>query len=194
MVIDALSELDHDPHGDGEKPWCDLVLEIANTRSGVGGGSPEIAVDAVGAVPSGEIGFLAGVPSTDWTPLQVDTSDDAAVKIHWGKIWFCSTGAQTDRLLAVYEEWFGLPRTSPAVPGEIESTTAILGNDPQLPVKKKIYPRLFFDSAAQRAPERYAELFTNFDLPGRAWLEKDPEYREPLPGWPAGRNQQRVGC
>jgi hypothetical protein len=26
MVIDALSELDHDPLGDGERPWCGWLV------------------------------------------------------------------------------------------------------------------------------------------------------------------------
>ena len=182
MVIDALSELE-----DEEKPWCDLVFEIADTSSA----GSAIAFHAVGAVPSGEIGFLARVPLTNWTPQQVDTTDEGAVEIDWGRIWFCSTGAQTDRPLAVYEEWFDLPRTSAAVPGEIECAAAILGDDPQHLEKTKTYIKLFFDSAAERVPESYAELFLNFDLPaGRVWLlEKDPEYRKSLAGWLAGRYQ-----
>jgi hypothetical protein len=183
MVIDALSELE-----DAEEPWCDLVFEITNTSLD----ETAIAFRAAGTVPSGEIGFLARVPLTDWTPQQIPTTDDGkAFEIHWGKIWFCSIGAQTDRLLAVYEEWFGLPRTSTAVPGDIECTAAILGNDPRGLEKTKISLKLFFDSVAERMPESYAELFMNFDLPaGRAWLlEKDPGYRKPLVDWLAGRYQ-----
>jgi hypothetical protein len=183
MVINALSELE-----DEERPWCDLVFDITDTSSD----ETAIAFRASGTVPSGEIGFLARVPFTDWTPQQIGTTgDDMAIEIHWGKIWFCSIGAQTDRLLAVYEEWFGLPRTSAAVPGDIECTAVILGVDPQDLKKKKISLKLFFDSVAERMPESYAELFMNFDLrTARAWLqEKDPEYRKPLVDWLAGRYQ-----
>jgi hypothetical protein len=178
MAIDALSELE-----DGEQPWCDLVFEIIDSFSD----GTRTGFRAVGTVPSGDIGFLAWVPLIDWTPQQIHE----AAKIHWGKVWLCSLGERTDRLLAVYEEWFGFPRSGAAAAGTLECTAAMLGDDPQNLEKTKIALKLFFDSVAERVPESYAELFLNFDLSaGRAWLlEKDPDYRKPLVDWLAGRYQ-----
>jgi hypothetical protein len=184
MAIDALSELED--FGDGEGPWCDLVFEIAEARHArVGGaspGKPVMALYALGTVPSGDIGFAARVHLDDWK-----CNENAL--FHWGQISLCSIGAQTDRLLAVYEEWFGLPPSGSIVPEEIGCSAAILGEDPRNLEKKHISTKLFFDAAAEGTPESYAELFFNFDLPAsRAWLrEKDPGYRRPLTDWLAGR-------
>jgi len=186
MAIDALSELEH--FGDGQRPWCDLVFEIVDPEQ-VRSASDraQIAFHAVGTAPGGEIGFRARVPLTDWKSRDSGTG----ITFHWGDVQLCSTGEQTDRLLAVYEEWFDLPQSGTIVPKEISCTAVILGDDPQQLEKKKISMKLFFGSEAAHAPESYAELFLNFDLPaGRAWLrEKDPGYRKPLADWLAGRYQ-----
>jgi hypothetical protein len=186
MAINALSELED--FGDGERPWCDLVFEVTDARRAHvdegPSGKPVIALHALATVPRGDIGFGARVHLDDWK------SNENAF-FHWGQISLCSIGTQTDRLLALYEEWFGLPPSGSIVPEEIGCSAAILGDDPRNLEKKHISTKLFFDAAAEGTPESYAELFFNFDLPAnRAWLrEKDPGYRRPLTDWFAGRYQ-----
>jgi hypothetical protein len=183
MRVDALSELED--FGDGEKPWCNLVFDVVDVRR-VGEG--ELLFRSLASCPNGEIGFETRILLDAWTDQELDPG----LTVNWGGISLCSIGEASDRLLALYERWFGLPVSNAHVPPEIRCLAVLLGDSPEDIENSKVHVKLFFDGSKEQSTESYAELFLNFDLPARrAWLlEKDPEYRAPLTGWLAGRYRQ----
>ncbi len=181
--VDALSELE-DP-GDGSKPWCDLVFDLVALQTvapdGRPGGKPRIAGRGMALARGIEIGFGFEIPLAGWEPLK--RIEDADLTIHFGATSLLSIGEPTDRLVALYEDWFGVPAAAIPARRRNDCKAALLGGSiaTSKPFDARI--KLFFDFDDVDA--HYAELFFSIDT-GKKRLtlrEKDPDYRAPLLRW-----------
>jgi hypothetical protein len=186
MAIDAFSELED--LGDGQKPWCDLVLEMTEIRN-VGPRKffvedRPISIQAIGSAQIGDIGIGAVIPRLGW---KAQTADED-ITVHWANIELYSLGKLTDTLVGLYEDWFDFPHSGLNAAGKIECLAVMIGGDPRSIDKTKINSKLFFDPHTEQV-EQYGELFFNFDIKARkVWLkEKDPEYRLPVVRWLTGQ-------
>jgi len=186
MAIDAFSELED--LGDGQKPWCDLVLEMTEIRN-VGPRKffvedRPISIQAIGSAQIGDIGIGAVIPRLGW---KAQTADEN-ITVHWANIELYSLGKLSDTLVGLYEDWFDFPRSGLNAAGKIECPAVMIGGDPRSIDKTKINSKLFFDPHTEQV-EQYGELFFNFDIKARkVWLkEKDPEYRLPVVRWLTGQ-------
>ena len=186
MAIDAFSELED--LGDGQKPWCDLVLEMTEIRN-VGPRKifvedRPISIQAIGSAQIGDIGIGAVIPRLGW---KAQTADEN-ITVHWANIELYSLGKLSDTLVGLYEDWFDFPRSGLNAAGKIECLAVMIGGDPKSIDKTKINSKLFFDPHTEQV-EQYGELFFNFDIKARkVWLkEKDPEYRLPVVRWLTGQ-------
>jgi hypothetical protein len=187
VYVNALSELETDGLAEDEKPWCDLVFDIESVRRPGAGWfrrAQMFEFDAAGMANGTTIGFAARIPLTGWNGQLRN-----GIRLTWGAVDLVSKGEQTNQLLALYEEWFGLDRSG-ASAVDCRCAAVILNDDPLKLERQLIHMKLFFEPIPPAdSGDDYAELYLNFDLPnGRAWLrEKDPGYRNALVSWLSGR-------
>lgn len=188
--VDTLSDLED--FGDGTKPWADFVFDLFEIKTKtplLGSGVHVISFEMRGTHESGDVGIQVLLEPKDWTVSQ--RSDELLVT--YGRVTLRSTGANSDRLVRLYESWWGLPpRTLPAA-HSVSVEAAGINCHPGKALSEKIHLKLFFEPARQWEGEEsdpaYGELFLNFDLGAkRGWLkEKDEGYRDQVVGWLTGR-------
>jgi hypothetical protein len=97
----------------------------------------------------------------------------------FGRVTYESLGPESDALVSVMSEVYQAEVKPATMSREVAFVGATLEGDPAELRSQPVKIKLFFESEKE---ERYAELYTNIDLPNKALviLEKDPEYRGPL--------------
>jgi hypothetical protein len=198
--IDALSEIEE--LGEGQKPWCDLVFDVVDRELyelPLEWNDGEVIIQfekgvAKAALKGETIGFAFYIPRNGWNPSENQTPD--LPTLLGSSIILESIGAETDRLVACYADWFGHAALQAPATEQLLCGAVCLDIGPPLLDSEKCHFKLFLEPPSDEDAEAeesndglqadedsedypYAELFLNVDLPGkRAWLrEKDPEFR-----------------
>lgn len=181
--VDVLSELE-DP-GDGSKPWCDLVFDLTTleTRAipGNAAGKRLIAGTGLASHKGVDVGFGFEIPLIGWVPSK--RIGDTDLTIHFGAVSLLSIGEPTDRLIALFEDYFEIPSAGVNARARNDCKAALLGGSIALSKPFQAKTKLFFDF--DDVDDHYAELFFNIDTAKKQLrlMEKDPDYREPLLLW-----------
>jgi hypothetical protein len=188
--------------GDDHLPMCDMTFEIVEKTYDASASSWRLIFRA-DATPYDPIGFGAIIPASGWRE-QITGEGDDAFHTFWGPVTLYSHGVESDRLLTVLADYYGISapsigKKSPLdrlIPGKdkslakawkfverIECLAVGINSNPALIADEMIYMKLFLEDGIEDG--RYAELFFNIDMPqGFAALnEKDEEYRADLVHW-----------
>lgn len=177
-MIDVLSSLED--FGDGEEPWCDLLFEITEAKSGWLSSKTNLVHAAMWKDRT--VAFSSVIDSKDWEfhPAQ----DEESVSVWWGGVKLSGAGKFGQSLCELWRDYFKIDGKNEFVDSILCQAVALQG-DPTKLKDGAVRMKLFFDNGN---PEEYAELFYNLDVSaGYAALnEKDPEYREPLVKWVSG--------
>lgn len=189
IYIDTLSDLED--FGDGTKPWADFIfdlVEIETKKQVFGSQLRAISFEMRGAHENGDIGIRVSLEPKTWT-----VSDRGDFLVTYGTVVLTSSGTYSDRLVRLYEAWWGLPAGSIPATSGITLTAAGINCHPENALSETMHLKLFFEPARTWESEDeddpvYAELFLNFDLKARrGWLkEKDEGYRKQVVGWLMG--------
>lgn len=101
------------------------------------------------------------------------------ITTYQGFVTYRSTGADSDAFVQVLDELYGTSVAAKAMGQEVRFTAIALEGDPRDLSKGAVKIKLFSGAETE---DRYAELFTNIDLPSRRLelREKDQEYRGPV--------------
>ncbi|HZL90687.1 MAG TPA: hypothetical protein VFB96_20125 [Pirellulaceae bacterium] len=97
----------------------------------------------------------------------------------FGRVIYESVGPESDALVSAMSEIYEAEIKPVAMTGEVAFVGATLEGKPSELRSQPVKMKLFFESEKE---DRYAEVYTNIDLP-KAVLEireKDPGYRAPL--------------
>ncbi|MCX5577236.1 hypothetical protein [Kaistia terrae] len=188
--------------GDGLAPMCDLTFDIVEAVYDEAGSCWRLEFRA-DATPHEPVGFMAIIPVSGWRE-QIDFDGDDALYSFWGSITLCSCGIQSDRLLALIAEHYGIPTSRPKsrwplvnffarndrdiatrwkFANSIECLAVGINTDPAFIADGLVRMKLFLDDGIEDG--RYAEVFLKVDLSiGLAALsEKDEAYRADLVRW-----------
>jgi len=109
-----------------------------------------------------------------WRP---DTLGEG-IPVFWGAVRYRSVGPESAAFVRALATAYGAPTDSPMAPAISFAAIALKGN-PVDPSAGPVAMKLFFESEND---DRYAEVYTNLDLPLRIaeFREKDNGYRAPL--------------
>ncbi len=188
--------------GDSLLPMCDMTFEIVEKTYDEARSCWRLSFRA-DATPYEPVGFSAIIPVSGWRE-QVNGEGDDAFHSFWGPITLCSRGIESDRLLALLAEYYGVPAPPPTKGGllgtilgrkdsgiattwkfasSIECFAVGINSNPALISDEVIHMKLFLEDGVENG--RYAEVFFNVDMPeGSAALnEKDEDYRMDLVHW-----------
>lgn len=184
QYVDAYSQLEEPLDGD-EKPWCDMVFDLIDHRVEgkkrlFGKDDRRVAGKALASTPRGVIGFeFETAPVLDW-----DVRNSRDVPLAFGKVTLRSLGAETDRLVREYAEWWGIPANGLQALPAATYPAVLLNGAPRDLIEGGARTKLFFELGEppedEEAPDpNYGELFLAFNVTEcRVWLsEKDPDYR-----------------
>ena len=202
--IDALSEIED--IGEGQKPWCDLVFDVLDTELyelPLEWKDGEVIIQFEKGMAKADfkgetIGFAFYIPRNGWHPSENERPD--LPTLFGSSIILESIGAETDRLVACYADWFDHPALRAPATAQLLCGAVCLEIGPPLLDSEKCHFKLFLEPPPDDEPEGeessdeqhqgneetedgpYAELFLNVDFPNRrAWLrEKDPDFRLPV--------------
>ena len=193
-MIHVFCNLEQD---DGEaQPYCDMTFEIVEKRLNTACWHLTCKAEAD---PYGPVGFGVQVPMTGWHE-QVEGEGDDAFHSFWGNVRLRSIGEESDRLLQLLADYYGIApangskgglvgrlfgkMTNPATfVTEIDCLAVGIASDPREIEAEQVHMKLFFDDGLEDG--RYAEVFLNADLPSGIVMlnEKDEEYRSDLVHW-----------
>lgn len=183
-------------------PMCDMTFEIVEKAYDEAASSWRLAFRA-DALPYEPVGFDAIIPVSGWRE-QVDGEGDEAFCSFWGSVTLQSRGDESDRLLALIADYYGIPTPQAEeqsllsklfrnkdhalsaawkFASSIECLAVGIDSNPALIAEDVIRMKLFFDDGVENG--RYAEVFLNVDMSqGLAALnEKDEDYRTDLVHW-----------
>ena len=194
-VFCNLEELEEE---DGRLPFCDMTFEIVEKRFDEAAQVWHLSCRAA-AEPLASVGFKASIPMGTWK-AQVDGEGDEAFHSWWGPVQLASAGEESDRLLSLLADYYGVEAPKISATGRIAALfggnsasfkfaerinclTVGIESDPSHLVDGPVHMKLFFDEGVEDG--HYAELFFNVDLPGGyvALNEKDESYRLDLIHW-----------
>lgn len=187
---------------DGLPPMCDMTFDIIGKAYDKSTSCWRIDFRA-DATPYDPVGFGAIIPVSGWRE-QIDGEGEDAFRSFWGSITLFSRGVESDRLLALLADYYGVPAPPPTKGGSlrnlfgkrdrdiatawkfansIECLAVGIDSNPALVADDVIRMKLFLDSGVENG--RYAEVFFHVDmLEGIAALnEKDEDYRADLVHW-----------
>ncbi|WP_298668922.1 hypothetical protein [uncultured Sphingomonas sp.] len=188
---------------DGLAPLCDMTFEIIDKVYDEEASSWRLVFRA-DATPYEPVGFCAIIPVTGWRE-QVEGEGDDAFHSFWGPVTLKSLGDDSDRLLALLAEYYGISTTPSASSGwlkkknfqpkdsllsaewslanSIECFAVGIASNPAAISSDFVRMKLFFDDGVENG--RYAEIFLNIDMPQGfcALNEKDEGYRSDLVHW-----------
>jgi len=188
--------------GDDLPPMCDMTFDIVEKSYDDARSCWRLSFRA-DATPSAPVGFDAIIPVSGWREQVHDEGDDAFHSF-WGPVTLCSRGVESDRLLALLADYYGVPAPPPATRGLltrilnckeigiapasqfarcIECFAVGLNSNPALIADEAVHLKLFLDDGIENG--RYAEVFLNVDIPGGVaeLNEKDEDYRTDLVHW-----------
>jgi hypothetical protein len=149
-----------------EEGFADLTFRITDARQRRDGSWSVVAK----ARHRDRIVSLAVVLEGDWHETKTRS---------FGRVTYQSLGPESDALVSAMSEIYKAEVKPAAMAREVAFVAATLEGEPAELRSQPIKMKLFFESEDE---QRYAELYTNIDLPNKALviLEKDPEYRGPL--------------
>ena len=188
--------------GDDLPPMCDMTFEVIEKAFDASASIWRINLCA-SATPYDPVGFAVDIPVTGWRDQVVGEEDDAFHSF-WGPVTLRTRGHESDRLLALMADYYGIssapnkrrgwlsklfqPRDVLLSQGWIfaQSISCLavgINSNPALIAEQPVHMKLFFDEGVEDG--RYAEVFLDIDLPqGLCGLnEKDEEYRADLLYW-----------
>lgn len=188
--------------GDGLPPMCDMTFEIVGTAYDEEASIWRLEFRA-DATPYEPVGFIANVPVSGWRE-QIDGEEGDAFRSFWGQITLYSCGIESDRLLTLLADYYGISTPTLKNKGfmgkifgnkyhnvatelkfvkSIECFAVGINSDPSLVAEEPIHMKLFLDDGMEDG--RYAEVFLNIDMPQgfSALNEKDEGYRKDLVHW-----------
>lgn len=187
---------------DGLPPLCDMTFEVAERSFDEGTSTWRLTLCA-NATPYEPVGFSVDIPVIGWKE-QIDGEDDDAFHSFWGPVTLRTLGHESDRLLALLADYYGIPPSSNKrfgwlskpfqsrdsllrkgwiFPQRVNCLGVGIHSDPALIADHPVHMKLFFDDGDEDG--HYAEVFLDVDLPqGLCGLnEKDEEYRPDLIHW-----------
>lgn len=188
--------------GDGLPPLCDMTFEVVERAFDESTSTWRLSLCA-SATPYESVGFAVDIPVIGWKE-QIDGDEDDAFHSFWGPVTLRTLGYDSDRLLALLADYYGIPSPSSKRFGSLskpyESRDSLLSvgwtfpesvnclavgiqSNPALIADYPVHMKLFFDDGVEDG--HYAEIFLDIDLPqGFGGLnEKDEEYRPELIHW-----------
>jgi hypothetical protein len=100
-----------------------------------------------------------------------------AITLRGGQATYSSVGAESDALLAAMAKLYEVQNSKATFASSVTATVIPLDGDPKRLRTEPVKYKAFFNEADE---EKYAELYTNVNLPAGTveLFEKDPEYRE----------------
>ena len=169
MAVDVLSVIEYE---DGYKPLSNFIFDVSIAHLSDGA----VAVDCVADHTDGQVGFRALVSRDGWKPHEVED-----YTFYWGEIEMYSRGESSDRLLHLFESFYGQPKSTAVFVKSLTCTAVMLEGKPETLETAPTRTKLFFNEKGTQETD-YAEVFFDFDLiDGYVVLaEKDEEYRVPL--------------
>jgi len=160
-----------DAHMTIDEGFVDIHLPIADYRLAHSGA---MSLRARGTLGGRTIGFAADL-NGEW---RKQSRDDMPVTFWWGHGRIRTIGPESDTLLAVLAEAYGLP--SPArMANSVRVTLVALNSDPHTFKTEVAHIKMFFE---HDDPAHQAEAFLKFDV-ARGFMglcDKDPEYHAGL--------------
>jgi hypothetical protein len=113
--------------------------------------------------------------STQWKPGALG----ASIPAFSGVVTYRSVGTMSNRLVSLMDRLYETKLAPAAMRKSVRFAAITLGDDPGDLAWKEIHIKLFFEHEDQ---ERYAEIYTNIDLPNQKLQirEKDEGYRKPV--------------
>jgi hypothetical protein len=150
--------------------WKDLVFSIQK-QDVAADGSRTLQIS--GTHNGAEVGLIV-ILGPKWESVAPDPKSSFA--FHTGTVEYRSLGPVSNTLLSALDELYGTKLEPKGMRPETKFAAASISGDPADLGKGEVKLKLFFESQDK---SRYAELFTNIDLPKRLLriLEKDPEFR-----------------
>jgi hypothetical protein len=155
---------------ESEEGFADLVFAI--TASGVtASGGP--CFDAEAVHEGTRVGLRLELPS-EWSPREV-----GGIGCFSGVVTYRSLGELSDRFVATLDRLYGVGLNPSRMNDGVRFDALTLGDDPRSLDAGMVHIKLFFESEDE---DRYAEVYTNIDLPGRKVQirEKDGGYRRAI--------------
>lgn len=188
--------------GDGLQPLCDMTFEVVERAYDERTSIWRLSFKA-NATPYEAVGFAVDIPLIGWRE-QIDGDEEDAFHSFWGPVTLRSRGHDSDRLLALLADYYGItPKTDKrrgwllnsfqsrdillnkgwTFSKSVECLAVGIQSNPTLIADHPLHMKLFFDDGMENG--HYAEVFLDIDLPqGFCGLnEKDEEYRPELVHW-----------
>ncbi len=155
---------------ESEEGCADLVLAIVANRSIPG---PGRCFD-VHATHEGELVGLRVELSAEWRRGKI-----GEIPSFSGIVTYRSLGDLSDRFVSLLDRLYGTGLSPSRMSDAVSFTALTLGDDPGTMDSSVVHTKLFFERDDE---ERYAELYTNVDLPRGVVqiLEKDEGYRRAI--------------
>jgi len=186
---------------DGLLPMCDMTFDIVEKGYDEAASSWRLGFRA-DATPYDPVGFGAVIPVSGWRE-QVDGEGEEAFRSFWGPVTLHSRGHESDRLLALMADYYGVAEPpekrgllsqlfgkNVGISGatwkfadSINCLAVGIASNPALIADDVVRMKLFFDEGIDNG--RYAEVFFDVDIRGGigALNEKDEDYRADLLHW-----------
>lgn len=188
--------------GDDLPPLCDMTFKIVERTYDERASTWRLSFLA-DATPYEPVGFAVDITVIGWKE-QIDGDEDDAFHSFWGPVILRSRGHDSDRLLALLADYYGIPpspsRRNGWLPKPLRSRDTLLmsgwtfsqsieclavgiESNPALIADQVVHMKLFFDDGMENG--HYAEVFFDIDLPRGlcALNEKDKEYRTEVIHW-----------
>jgi hypothetical protein len=153
-----------------EEGFADLVLSVVAEHQTAEGGR---YFDVL-ATHEGELVGLRIELSPAWRPQQMGD-----IPCFSGIVTYRSSGELSDRFVSLLDRLYGVGLGPSRMADTVRFAALTLGDDPASIDTSAIHIKLFFEHDEE---VRYAEVYTNIDLPrGVVQIrEKDADYRRPL--------------
>ena len=191
--------------GDDLPPLCDMTFKVIERAYDERASTWRLSFRA-NATPYEPVGFVVDIPVIGWKE-QTDGDEDDAFHSFWGPVTLRSRGHESDRLLALLADYYGITSSRNRRNGwlskrfqtrdtllssgwtfsqSIDCLAVGIQSNPALVADLPVHMKLFFDDGMENG--HYAEVFLDIDLPqGLCGLnEKDQEYRTELIHWLSG--------
>jgi AhpD family alkylhydroperoxidase len=162
----------------GEEGFIDCTLRISNLVSSVHEYRFHVAASFHGETVGFDVVILRGIRGS----LNPEMTELIPDHVYYDGVKFMRSGSESDRLIMVLAELYGLAREQRQMVDRFSFTAIALHQDDVDMEVEPISIKLFGNDGEDMSEEVYFESFFKLDLPSKLvyWNEKDPEYREPL--------------
>ena len=162
----------------GEEGFVDCTLRISNLVSSVHEHRFHLAASFHSETVGLDVVILRGIRGA----LNPEMTELIPNHVYYDGVKFIRSGSESDRLIMVLAELYGLPREQRQMVDRFSFTAIALHQDDVDMEVEPISIKLFGNDGEDMSEEVYFESFFKLDLPSKLvyWNEKDPEYREAL--------------